>query len=139
MKTTQFEAVKIAMKQDKSGYVLTLAMHPDEIPDELLRDFVGARYQVVMVRLNEAEKPLAREQEYSRDLVRSSAILCRDPLFHKFLLAKSQILEASEEEATDWLKTELQIGSRTELKNNPDAAKQYNFIYQEFLEWKRNA
>ena len=36
-----------ALKQDKTGFVLTLNMHPDEIPEELLRDFVGARYQVV--------------------------------------------------------------------------------------------
>ena len=41
----------MAMKQDRTGYVLTLSLHPDDVPDEILRDFVGARYQVVMVRL----------------------------------------------------------------------------------------
>jgi hypothetical protein len=51
METLQFEAVKMALKQNKDGYVLTMSIHPDEIPDELMRDFVGARYQVVMVRL----------------------------------------------------------------------------------------
>jgi hypothetical protein len=35
METLQFEAVKVALKQDKTGYVLTLCMHPDEIPDEI--------------------------------------------------------------------------------------------------------
>ena len=55
MKTSQFEGVKVAIKQDKTGYVLTLSIHPDEIPDEVLRDFVGSRYQVVMVRLNTDE------------------------------------------------------------------------------------
>jgi len=48
LKTLQFEAIKVALKQDKTGYVLTLCMHPDEIPEDLLRDFVGSRYQVVM-------------------------------------------------------------------------------------------
>ena len=33
MKTIQFEGVKVALKQDKTGYVLTLSMHPDDIPD----------------------------------------------------------------------------------------------------------
>jgi transposase len=47
MKTLQFEGVKVALKQDKTGYVLNLSMHPDDVPEELLRDFVGARYQVV--------------------------------------------------------------------------------------------
>ena len=50
METIQFEGIKVALKQDKTGYVLTLSMHPDDIPESLLRDFVGARYQVVMVR-----------------------------------------------------------------------------------------
>ena len=57
MKTLQFESVKVALKQDKTGYVLTLCLHPDEIPEELLRDYVGARYQVVMVRLSTDETP----------------------------------------------------------------------------------
>jgi hypothetical protein len=51
MDTLQFEAVKMALKQNKDGYVLTMTVHPDEVPDALLRDYVGARYQVVMVRL----------------------------------------------------------------------------------------
>jgi hypothetical protein len=63
MKTSQFEAVKVAIKQDKTGYVLTLSIHPDEIPEEVMRDFVGARYQVVMVRLNGEEKPMNRSHE----------------------------------------------------------------------------
>ena len=63
MTPSSFEAVKVAIKQDKSGYILTLAIHPDEIPSEVMRDFVGARYQVVMVRLNGEEKPMDREKE----------------------------------------------------------------------------
>jgi len=74
MKTSQFEAVKVAIKQDKTGYVLTLSIHPDEIPDEVLRDFVGARYQVVMVRLNGEEKPMDREKDLPKDLVQLAGI-----------------------------------------------------------------
>jgi uncharacterized protein YcgL (UPF0745 family) len=68
VKTLQYEAVKVAMKQDKTGIVLTLNIHPDEVPESLMRDYVGARYQVVMVRLNGEEKPMNRDHEYSRDL-----------------------------------------------------------------------
>ena len=32
-----FECVKVALKQDRTGFVLTLSIHPDEIPVELLR------------------------------------------------------------------------------------------------------
>jgi len=137
MKPSQFEAVKVAIKQDKTGYILTLAIHPDEIDESVMRDFVGARYQVVMVRLNGEEKPMNRDQELSRDLVRSSALLCKDLQFHKFLLETGQIFSATEKEVTDWLRDELQVGSRSELATNQTAAKHYNFIYGEYLAWKK--
>ena len=137
METLQFEAVKVALKQDKTGYMLTLNIHPDEIPEGLMRDFVGARYQVVMVRLNGEERPMNREQEYSPDLVRSSAILCRDPIFWAFLVETNQTFDESEETATAWLKQELNIESRTELKTNKEAIAQYKFIFKEFQAWKQ--
>ena len=64
IKTLQFESVKVALKQNKDGYVLTLCIHPDDVPLELLRDFVGARYQVVMVRLNDEDQPIDRAAEF---------------------------------------------------------------------------
>ena len=138
MTPSQFEAVKVAIKQDKTGYILTLSIHPDEIPAEVMRDFVGSRYQVVMVRLNGEEKPMNRDQEHSRDLVRTAGILCRDKAFHKFLLETGQVLEASEAEAINWLKSELKIVSRSELTTNIPAAKQFTVIYLEFLSWKQS-
>lgn len=138
MKPSQFEAVKVAIKQDKTGYVLTLSIHPDEIPAEIMRDFVGSRYQVVMVRLNGEEKPMNREQEHARDIIRTAGILCRDKAFHKFLLETGQIFEASEAEAINWLKSELKIVSRSELSTNVPAAKQLNLINQEYIAWKQS-
>jgi len=136
MKTNQFEALKVSMRQDRTGYILTLSIHPDEVPEQVLRDFVGARYQVVMVRLSDEETPLDRDQVYSKDIVRNSAILCRDPGFHKFLFETGQINEEGELQAVAWLREELQISSRAELKDNPTAARHYNFIYQEYIAWK---
>jgi uncharacterized protein YcgL (UPF0745 family) len=138
MTPSQFEAVKVAIKQDKTGYILTLSIHPDEIPAEVMRDFVGSRYQVVMVRLNGEEKPMNRDQEHVRDLVRTAGILCRDKAFHKFLLETGQVLEASETEAINWLKSELKIVSRSELSTNIKAAKQFTLINLEFLSWKQS-
>ena len=138
MKTSQFEAAKVAIKQDKTGYVLTLCIHPDEIPDEILRDFVGARYQVVMVRLNSEETPMVREREYGRDPVRASAMICKDPAFATFLVDTGNIFEESESAATDWLKETLEVTSRSELKNKPAAAKRLFNIEQEFNSWKAN-
>ena len=137
METIHFEGRKIAMKQDRSGYVLTLSVHPDEIPELLIRDFVGARYQVVMVRLSDDGKPMAREQEYpAKDLVRLAGILCRDPEFHNFLYETGQIFDKGEDTVTEWLRHELNIESRTELKTNQMAASQFKYIHQEFQSWR---
>lgn len=139
MKTLQFEGVKIALKQDKTGYVLTLNVHPDEVPIELLRDFVGARYQVVMVRIGDDDRPMNRDHEYARDPVRSAGILCRDINFSKWLVETGNIFEAKEEDVVDWLKSELGIGSRAELKNNPQAVKKLWTIEEEYKLWIQNA
>lgn len=137
--TIQFEAVKVALKQDKTGFMLTLNVHPDEIPSDLVRDFVGARYQVVMVRLNGEDKPMNRDHEHTRDMVKIAGILCKDPDFHHFLLETGNIIEATEKDTVDWMRNELGVASRAELKNNTEAAKHLMTIYEEFKAWKRSS
>ena len=138
MKTLQFEGVKIALKQDKTGYVLTLNVHPDEVPVDLLRDVVGARYQVVMVRIGDDDRPMNREHEYARDPVRTAGILCRDTNFATWLAETGNILETSESEVVEWLKQELGIKSRAELKNNPQAVKRLWTIEEEYKLWNQS-
>ena len=140
MKTMQFEAVKVALKQDKTGYVLTLCMHPDEIPEELLRDFVGARYQVVMVRLDGNEQPMDRQEEFIGDrAVKVAGALCRDAAFWVYLHEDNQIIEPTEKEATTWLREYLGVKSRADLKTNPEARLRLDTLNLEYATWqKRN-
>lgn len=137
MKTLQFEAVKVALKQDKTGYVLTLSLHPDDAPEDLLRDFVGARYQVVMVRIGGDESPMDRQSEFEGDkAIRLAGLLCRDPQFWKYLYADDQIFEEDEQSCTDWLRNYLGVNSRSELKTNLEARILLNKIIKEFNQWK---
>jgi hypothetical protein len=138
MSHPQFEAVKVALKQDKTGYILTLNIHPDDLDERILRDFVGARYQVVMVRINGEEKPMNRDHDLPRDVVQLAGILCNDPRFHDWLVAIGFISEANTKLATDWLRSELGVISRTELKTNAEAAQLLLNINEEFKAWKRN-
>lgn len=139
VKTLQFEAVKVAMKQDKSGVILTLNIHPEELPIDLMRDYVGARYQVVMVRLNGEDKPMNRDHEYSRDPVRTAGILCRDKEFAQYLFEKDFIFETKEADVIEWLKGEIDIESRTELKEDQQKAKKFWSIYEEYQRWNPSA
>jgi len=138
VQTIQFEAVKVALKQDKTGFMLTLNVHPDEIPHDLVKDFVGARYQVVMVRLNGEDKPMNRDHEHTRDMVKIAGILCKDTDFHRFLQDTGNIIDPTEKDTIDWMRNELGIASRSELKNNTEAAKHLMTIYEEFKAWKRS-
>lgn len=138
MKTIQFEGVKVALKQDKTGYVLAVSIHPDDIPEELLRDFVGARYQVVMVRMDGNEQPMDRQEEFGSDRsIRIAGLLCRDPQFWKYLYSDTQIMQENEKEATDWLRDYLSIQSRTELKTNQEAQQLLDKLHKEFNTWKQ--
>ena len=132
MQTSQFEGKKVALKQTKDGHVLTLAIHPDEIPNEILRDFVGARYMVVMVRIGENEEPMERQPVNKH--ISIAGMLCRDPQFWEFLFEQGLLLETSEKETTEWLKSYLNIQSRSELKDNEEAQIALNKILREFKE-----
>ena len=136
METLNFEAVKMAIRQDRSGYVLTLSVHPDEVPVEMMRDWIGARYQVVMVRLNDIDQAMNRSQDLPQNLARQAGILCKDQIFQKFLLEGGEIFDMNEDDATDWLRDAVSIKSRAELQTNQQAARQFLLINQEFLTWK---
>ena len=137
METSQFESVKVSMKQDNSGYVLTLRIHPDEVPEEILRDFVGARYMAVLVRLTDEERPMNREAELAKDMVRISGMLCRDPQFWEFLSESGGIIEKSEKETTEWLKDYLKVESRSDIAKSPQATEKMLGVKQEFMAWKQ--
>jgi len=138
METLNFEAIKIGLKQSKDGFVLTLAVHPDDIPDELMRDFVGSRYQVVMVRLGDDDQPLSREGEFPGDhAVKMAGILCRDPDFWRWLNDREMLMEKNEKACTEWLISYLSIESRKELKTDTEARNLFNQLKRSFDAWRK--
>lgn len=136
METSQFEGKKIALKQTKDGYAMTLAIHPDDIPDELVRDFVGARYMVVMVRLDDNEQPLNRQEYAGAQMVKLAGMLCRDKDFWEYLHEGGQLFEKNEADCISWIQSYLGIPSRSEIKNNKLAQDELKELYTEFKEWK---
>jgi hypothetical protein len=138
LETLNFEAIKIGLKQSKDGFVLTLAVHPDDIPDELMRDFVGSRYQVVMVRLGDDDQPLSREGEFPGDhAVKMAGILCRDPEFWRWLNDREMLMEKNEKACAEWLISYLSIESRKELKTDTEARNLFNQLKRSFDAWRK--
>lgn len=117
----QFEAKKVALKQDRNGYILTLLLHPDEVPVELLRDFVGARYGCAFVRINDDESQIVYVNR-----VQKAAILCKTPAFMDFIGA------ITEEMAARKLCEACGINSRSELNGNREAQQLFDELIMEF-------
>lgn len=130
----QFEARKIALKQDRTGYVLTLSLHPDEIPEELLRDFVGARYACALVRIQDDETPT---QYINR--VQKAGILCRNPVFQGFVAERLVGHSVDEEQTAAALCKQCGITSRSELNGNTQAQFMFDAIVHDFENWSPNA
>ena len=122
MEHIQFEGVKTSLRQTKDGYSLTLAVHPDELPGDLMRDFVGSRYMVVMVRIGDNEQPINRELEFPGDTaVKNAGMICRDHEFWAYVEnLTGGIIVDSEKDCATWLSDYLGIQSRSELKTNEE-------------------
>ena len=119
----QFEARKVALKQDRTGFVLTLAIHPDECPEEILRDFVGARYGCALVRIQDDESATP----YS-NRVQKAAMLCKDSKFQDYLGA------INEDDAAARLCKRCGIESRTELHGNEVAKQIFDSLVDDYQE-----
>jgi len=117
----QFEARKVALKQDRTGFVLTLAIHPDECPEEILRDFVGARYGCALVRIQDDESAT----QYS-NRVKKAGMLCKESKFHDFLEVEDESQAAVE------LCKRCGIESRTELHGNEVAKQIFDDLVKDY-------
>jgi len=67
-----FEAVKTSMMQDKNGTNIRLTIHPNDVPQDLHKDWVGSRYMVVMVKLNEDGTPDERKENDGKEITEQS-------------------------------------------------------------------
>lgn len=134
MNALQFEAVKVALKQDRTGFVLTLNLHPDEIPEELIRDFVGTRYGVAMVRINDDETAVHYDNRVKR-----AGMLCRDREFQYWLNSTGKTATVSEEDSVKYLYERCSIKSRSELNGNPQAKKEFDNMVNEYDSWKNDS
>ena len=121
----QFEARKVALKQDRTGFILTLSLHPDEVPEEILRDFVGARYACAVVRIQDDESPTPYDNRVAK-----AGMLCRDQEFQFFLGADC------EESAANTLCKHCGIESRTELHGKRDAQIMFDKIVASYEKTK---
>ena len=138
-----FEAVKVSMSQDRNGIILRLNVHPNDCPPELHTDWVGTRYVVAMVRLNDQDEPEMREEhQYIERMIASAGLLCRNAEFGKYMNDVGYIDEHDpvklERAVTDGLREHCGIKSRSEFRNDPEARKKFEQLREDFKSWKKS-
>ena len=138
-----FEAVKVSMSQDRNGIILRLNVHPNDCPSELHTDWVGTRYMVAMVRLNETDEVETREEyQHIERLIASAGLLCRNPEFGKYMNDVGYINESDpvnlERAVTKAVREHCNIQSRSEFRDNPDARSKFEKLREDFTEWKKS-
>ena len=118
----------MAIRQDKTGYILNLSIHPDEVPEDLLRSPVGTRYAVAMgeydslmieahavpegaLVVQKAPPPNAE----GRALMKASGILCKDERFQAWWGSFTEGATIAS------VKKAIGIDSRSELEHNREA------------------
>lgn len=128
-----FEAVKISLTQDKNGFVLKLAIHPNDVPEQILRDWVGARYVVAMVRTNDDGTVVTSPEALrAKKVVTMSAMLCAQQEFQIWMLNNGYADDVGEDHAAAGLRKILGITSRADLKTNKDAREKFLKIVNTF-------
>lgn len=134
-----FEAVKIAMSQDKNGIVLKLSIHPNECPPTLHTDWVGSRYMVALVKLADDDTPAVTPKMTGDKVVKMAGMLCTDPNFVQWLhdnvatqREAADYTQNDEEFAKQILYRVLHIASRRELADNKKAREGFLALVDQF-------
>lgn len=139
-----FEAVKTSMSQSKQGTILRLALHPNEVPPSLHTDWVGSRYMVAMVKLDDEDQPqMSDQQRETERLIASAGMLCRNLDFARFLFDADTLLGVPNDESerekrvADSLRDILGVESRSEMRTNSVARERFKNMVEEFTRWKQ--
>lgn len=131
--SSKFEAIKIAMTQDKNGHILKLSIHPNDTPEDIMRDPVGTRYLVVAVRIGDEGEALATPgQREGIMAVKMAGELARDSRFQNWLVQQELSDVISEPAAADVIRTHSGVVSRSELKTNTQARRRFLALRDEF-------
>ena len=117
-----FEAVKIALTQDKNGLVLKLSLHPEDTPKDMILSPLGTRYMVAMVQLGDDDKPVkGKDKTEGERAVAIAGALCRNERFRSWMAEKGYADNDTPEGVAAGLRSICMVDSRSELATNEEA------------------
>lgn len=156
------EAVKLSYRQTKDGLVVSFAIHPNDMPDDLATAALGTRYMLALAKIGDDEKPVAGSQPTISDKPgdlgqappaakarqrwdemipsKRAAILCGDPIFQEWITIRNRNRydpteneDVRKTDAATYLRRECGIHSRSELDRDDQALGKYATLETSYL------
>ncbi len=144
--TDSVEALKIALKQEPEGILVTFRIQPEDLPTGLLVARINARFALAMQEIddNEQAKPpepkeIKNKRKQNANVMRA-AILCGEPRFQLFLqdrYPRQWKRSIGKGEPADVLRDVLGITSRRELATDPKVLAAFDTLTAEYEMWKK--
>jgi hypothetical protein len=145
--TEAVEAIKIALKQEPEGIVVSFRIQPEHFPEHLLIARINARFALAFVEIDDDEKPKPADPERKSKRkqnanVMRAAIACGEQGFQTFLRKKypkhwAGALGEGATQAADVMRNALGIESRKELATNVDALLRFDALMADYEMWKQ--
>lgn len=135
-----FEGRKTSLAQNKDGIILRIAIHPNDVPTQLIQDWVGTRYMVAMTRIADDDTPEAGDYtERANRAIQSAGMLCRNPDFQNYLMTAGWVAPVADDNpqdaAANGIRAACGIESRTEFRTNKDALDTFDRLREDFQDW----
>jgi len=125
------------LRKDKEGWVFGFRVHPDDAPRSLLDSPLGTRFHAVMFQINDDETYVVPpETQKGRMAVATAGQMCREESFQNWMLEKGGVHKRDgmnfEAITADLLREYLNIQSRAELSEDPDARDVFKKLILEY-------
>ena len=132
-KAIHFEGAKLYLKQDGRGFVLSILVHPNEVPIDLMMAAINTRYTIAMVEMADDGSVVApRHKTEGERVVTSAVMLCNNPRFCEWLFKTGRTTDETQDKAEEYLKKYCGITSRAQLKENNTARELFKDLRSAF-------
>ena len=141
------EALKIALKQEAEGIVISFRIQPEHFPEHLLVARINARFALAFQEIDDDEKPKLVDPEIKSKRrqnanVMRAAIACGEPAFQTFLSKAYPThwaggLGEGKVRAADAMRALLNVDSRKELSTDKDALQRFDALLAQYEMWKQ--
>ena len=95
------------------------------------------RFIMFLFPVSEDEEAYSEEHDEGKKAVARAGMLANDPEFVDYLLATSQVFDASPEAVADFIRDECGVQSRRELASSSDARQKLKVLTANYMAWRK--